>query len=86
MYLPLGDGARVMPAFALSRLPKASRLERDARALRLRCDFAGLDLAGRRRNSKPVFAHSFEMELDGLADLGLTEWLGVWLMYVALRR
>jgi len=69
-----------MATFALSRRPRLAvgcRLERgvgrhayDTRALQLRCNFDVLDLAGRRRNSKPVFAHSFEMELDGFADLG----------------
>lgn len=41
-----------------------------AHAQRLRCNFDVFDLAGRRRNSKPVFTHAFEMELDCFADLG----------------
>ena len=40
-------------------------------AERLRSDFNVFDLAGRRRNSKAVFTHAFEVEFDGLADFNL---------------
>ena len=33
-------------------------------------DFDVFDLAGRRGNRKPVFAHAFDVKLDGVADLG----------------
>ena len=37
----------------------------------LRGDFYVFDPAGRRWNRKPIFAHTFEVELHGFSDLDL---------------